>query len=375
MGEIKNKSILLISPESWGNVFVSKHHYANYLSKENNVYFLSPPEDWALSAIFSFKIKITRINKNLNVLTYKNPLPRINKLPAFIQRITYNYLAKKIQEKINVSELDIIWSFDPFRFWDFSGWKTKNKIYHTVDVHFNSKHEVKIAATANHIFATTEVLIEPLKQYNRNIYKIRHGADIDGFEVGANYKIQLPGNNTLKAGLVGNFNDNVDYDLLLACITKNPQIDFIMVGPYKSNNLSPTQQCNPQIETFQKFNNVFFLGEVKSVAIISYLTLFNINLVLYREDKRDIIISPHKMMAYFYSGNVTVASLIPEYTGASQGLIEMCDSNNEIPEKINAISQNINTYNSPELKLLRKGFAIENSYLAQIKKIGEIIYN
>ena len=38
----ENKTILLISPETWGPVKVSKHHYANYLAKANQVYFFNP---------------------------------------------------------------------------------------------------------------------------------------------------------------------------------------------------------------------------------------------------------------------------------------------------------------------------------------------
>ena len=40
--KLKNKTILIISPERWGTNFVSKHHYALELAKNNNVYFLNP---------------------------------------------------------------------------------------------------------------------------------------------------------------------------------------------------------------------------------------------------------------------------------------------------------------------------------------------
>jgi hypothetical protein len=41
--ELSGKNILLISPESWGQNHVSKHHYATELSKNNKIYFLNPP--------------------------------------------------------------------------------------------------------------------------------------------------------------------------------------------------------------------------------------------------------------------------------------------------------------------------------------------
>ena len=71
-----NKKIIIISPESWGINFVSKHHYAKELAnKGNEVYFLNPPSD---------KNELINIEKNLYVINYKNILRGINKLPVFI---------------------------------------------------------------------------------------------------------------------------------------------------------------------------------------------------------------------------------------------------------------------------------------------------
>src|SRR5450755_3125876 len=42
---LKNKTILIISPQAWGQMYISKHHYAITLAKlGNTVYFLNPPE-------------------------------------------------------------------------------------------------------------------------------------------------------------------------------------------------------------------------------------------------------------------------------------------------------------------------------------------
>lgn len=41
-----NKTILIISPEPWGKMMISKHHYALELAKlGNEVYFLNPPNN------------------------------------------------------------------------------------------------------------------------------------------------------------------------------------------------------------------------------------------------------------------------------------------------------------------------------------------
>ena len=44
MSALTNKTILIISPQGWGDMFISKHHYAIELAKKGNtVYFLNPP--------------------------------------------------------------------------------------------------------------------------------------------------------------------------------------------------------------------------------------------------------------------------------------------------------------------------------------------
>ena len=41
---LRNKTILIISPQPWDHIAISKHHYANELAARNNtVYFLEPP--------------------------------------------------------------------------------------------------------------------------------------------------------------------------------------------------------------------------------------------------------------------------------------------------------------------------------------------
>ena len=45
MEVLKGKTILILSPQSWGKMFVSKHHYAIGLAKKGAVvYFLNPPD-------------------------------------------------------------------------------------------------------------------------------------------------------------------------------------------------------------------------------------------------------------------------------------------------------------------------------------------
>ena len=123
-----------------------------------------------------------------------------------------------------------------------------------------------------------------------------------------------------------------------------------------------------------KLSNVFFIGEVQSADLINYLKCFHINLIMYKERKNNPILNTHKLMGYFYSGNVIISNYIVEYANSSSDLIILCQSNQEIPDTIQKVKKNLSIENDNSKKELRKNYAKANSYLCQIDKIGELIY-
>ena len=375
--EISGKTILIISPESWGKNFVSKHHYATYLSKKNKVYFINAVSKWTPKNLIQQTINTKIINENLTTISYSNQLPGLDKFPLPIQSLLFKITARKIQKLINQKNLDIVWNFDPVRFWNFKGWKTKIKIYHPVDEHKDHKLEEIISKHAQFIFSPAQGILDRFKRYNDKCFKIQHGADIESFEkVNPNAKaISLPGKNQIKAGLIGNFHANIDYEIINKCALINPDVDFIFIGPYQSNNLSSIPNLiTLKVMELSTLSNVFFIGEVQSSELINYLKCFNINLIMYKERKDNPILNTHKLMGYFYSGNVIISNYIVEYANASRDLIILCQSNEEIPVTIQKVKNNLSIENDDSKKELRTNYAKANSYLCQIEKIGELIY-
>ena len=70
-----NQNILIISNEKWGKMWYSKHNYANELSKNNNVYFLNPPQPFKPLNIFKKNITTYKVTNKLTIIEYKNILP------------------------------------------------------------------------------------------------------------------------------------------------------------------------------------------------------------------------------------------------------------------------------------------------------------
>jgi len=363
---MKNKIILLISPECWGTNFVSKHHYANYLSENNTVYFLNPVNNSIINPFGNINTKVEKIKENLFQVNYQNLLPRLNTLPKFIQQIIFKKQAYQIQKELGIKQFDIVWSFDPYRFWNLYVWKTDKTIYHTVDFHPKAKFEKEVCQSSDYVFGVTPLVIKSISQYAKTIYRIGHGADVDNFTI--DNSIKIPGHNKIKACYTGNFHKHIDYDVLIKMAENITNVDFIMIGPIKNNNLSSGKQIdNKKYQKLIQLANVFLIGSVPSNKLMSYLNQCHINLVMFKKEFETIHCSPHKLMAYFYSGNITISNYIDEHKNTDSEIIMMINDINNISDNIRNIRENLSKYNSQYLQQKRKQYANQNSYNNKIE--------
>lgn len=367
-------SIILLSPEYWGKSFVSKHHYANYLSKNHRVIFLEPSHGWNIRNLFVRDWKVNQVNKNLWVVSFSHILPGITNFPKFIQRILFKFhtfsLNNFLRNKLDFS-VDLVWSFDPHRFWDlkvFSGSKT---IYHCVDFHPGASYEREAVASSDIFLGISTLIDSYLYPFAKKYIKIGHGADIIGFNQ-SSVKIKIPGNNKIKAGYIGNFHKHVNYSLLEKLAVENTDVDFILIGPTSSGNLASKNTIGYEtLANLKKLFNVFFIGEIESSLIFSYLREFDINMVLFKKEYERIHCNPHKMMGYFYSGKITISNRIEEYFNMPEQLILIAENEIDYLRKFKNVKENLNKFNSIENMSYRKSFAEINSYENKIKLVLE----
>ncbi|MFT5820430.1 MAG: hypothetical protein ACI8ZM_001672 [Crocinitomix sp.] len=366
-----NKVILLISPEPWGENFVSKHHYANYLEKNNTVYFLNPAASFSKNPFGTIQCATTKIKANLIQVDYVNLLPRLNNLPKVLQKTTYKKQAKQIQKACGVEKFDIVWSFDPNRYFDQAVWNADKTIYHTVDFHPNSRYEKDIVCSSDLFIGVTELILKDHETYRKGI-EINHAADIEGFA--KQTFDELPGSNSIRAIYTGNFHRHIDYDLLRNLAMENPDVDFIMIGPTKGSNLASknTIELN-ELGELKQISNLHFIGTVAPENLQNYLSKCDINLVLFKKENEKIHCSPHKLMGYFYSGNVTLSNYIDAHKNTSADIIIMANNSTDTLAKFKAIKNNLADYNNTDLAKKRKAFALENSYPKKIEAINTLI--
>lgn len=367
-----SKKILLISPEGWGNNFVSKHHYANYLSDDHEVYFLNPAHSFSKIPLNSMSIQQKTIKDGLKVINYVNLLPRLNLLSKGIQRRIYKKQAQQIHKALNISKFDVIWSFDPYRYWNLKGFNADHYIYHTVDFHPKAKFEFEICQSADLLVGVTDLVNQETPVGNKIIHKVGHGADIRGFQNEEDVKI--PGVNPIKACYIGNFHNHINYELLLQLVEQNHDVDFIMIGPTLDSNLSQGNIIKQeQLKKLSEQDNLHFIGSVHPTQLMSYMKQMDINLILFKKEFEKIHCSPHKVLGYFYSGNITLSNYIDEHKSTDSDIIRMVKTETELVRKFQKIKSEIKVLNKEEMAQKRREFALNNSYENKIAEIWTLL--
>lgn len=348
-------NILIISPEPWDYAKVSKHHYALVLSElGHEIYFLNPPNPKIFKKIFISPAEF----KNIHVINYKGQLKGKRFLPKHISRLLdrcfINYLEKMIDKKI-----DVVWNFENSRFYDFKFAKNKLKIYHQVDLNQNFNAETA-SKSADICFCTTDYIFNLLSQFNERVFKVNHGVSSAAFSYIS--EIQTVVDQPV-ATLVGNLEiPYLNHDLLLNIVSNYSNVKYFFIGDYcKSGKL---------FSALSKYPNVSFTGKIPSEDIHRYLIKSDILLLCYNVSVwKEQVANPHKMMEYFASGKLVVATYMDEYKNC-QDLLLMASTHDEYLRLFHEAVNNLRVFNTPELQAKRRAFALDNTYFRQLERIN-----
>lgn len=376
---MNGKTIILISSEAWGDVFVSKHHYASFLSETNKVYYLNPPSiPWTITSPFKVPVRVRAVKKGLHVIDYGNPWPLLGKLPKPVQDHIHSRIINAVMKRIAHDTVDLIWSFDLKRFFNLQNWPSGKRIFHAVELINHpffiqdAPHRQEVLKSADLVLSIADIISEQARPWNHKVHQINHGIDIRKYE-SMDKSERLPGKGRIKAGFVGNFQVSFDFDLLKKLATGHPEVDFIMIGPRNISNLGALKpEVVERINAIEKQENIYFLGKVRSEELPSYQRSFDINLIIYGDDFAEGHCNPHKLMSYFYFGKVIVSSFIDQYKNQPD-LVQMVRYNRDLPDLFSQVVNQLEEFNSEELQKKRREFALNHDYRVLIKTIEGLI--
>jgi len=378
MDILRHKTIFLLSPQPWGRMHVSKHHYAIELTKlDNQVYFINPP-DYSVSYT---QIKTIEVHPGLKTVIYK---PFFSWKIRFHARWLFDLLmhqqVKLIQKAIG-KKPDIVWCFDPNTFTNLKWFNGKINIFHPVDP-ITRQDQIKVAYSADILFSVSQKIISAFNQVEMPKYFINHGLGID-FEEQAKKKLKkteliLP-KGKLKVGYVGNLlRKPVDRPLFLKIIKNNPELEFHLWGPYeiKHSNVAGNDDTDTLefIKKLKSFTHVILEGVRSPAQLALEMQEMDFFFLTYQlipnESDRS---NAHKLIEYLSTGKPTISIDIETYRNL--GLIEMAPENDDaqILDLFEKVKTKYNTFYTIEMREKRMKFALNNSMKEQIKQIDHYL--
>lgn len=377
---LNNKNILVLSPQTWGDMYISKHHYALELARRGNrVCFLNPPDQSKTGKAY-IRVEQSPVEKNLFIIHHRPWFPFILKfhaLPLF-QWLMKGHV-KKVLRKAGMKP-DIIWSFDlgnmyPFR--NFSG--SVLKIFHPVDEPLN-KPAIDAAKGSHVIFSVTKEILDKYKWYGIPLHLVNHGV-ADKFVncFNTNYTPSQP----LRTGISGNFmRPDLDRETFLKIISENKNVQFHCWGSYEERQANiggggGTDTAN-FINALRQSPNVILYGAVVPEKLAEQMQAMDLFLICYDINKdQSRGTNYHKIMEYLATGRVVVSNNVTAYDQAPE-LVQMSperDSNQSLPALFKKVTGAIDKYNEPAAIQKRHAFAKENTYVRQLEKIDGILDN
>lgn len=342
---LSNKYILVISPEPWDHIFVSKHHYAIHLAKRGNkVFFLNPPSK-------AYSLKSTNY-KNLEILDYKGFWKGLNRLPKFLRKLNVIKTFNRLERNVGLT-FDIVWSFDNSVFYDFDLLpKNMLKISHIVDI-LQDYNSSKASKSANVCFGVIPLIVERHRKYNRHVYLIPHAVDIHSQKE----KIELPGQHKKKVLYFGNLGmPDLDWELLEKALNHLCNIDFILIG--SNHHLIPISEAP----------NLHYLESQPSELLINYMNAADLLIIFYKRKYLERYASPHKTLEYLSSGKPIVSTIQHSEHGIEE-LIYQTDNHVDWIKKIKSVLE----FEESSLAMRRKEYVKKHTYDKQIDRIEKIL--
>jgi len=374
---LRNKTILIISPQKWGNMVLSKQHYALELAKRGNaVYFLNPPSHGAtLKSVVEIKRHKQFDVQQINYSTNKLMQVAKHKL-RFVYDWWANIVIKRIIRQIGKS-IDLVWCFDPMSFSNLDAFKANQIIYHPVDIHTTRFHQ-SLAKQADVVLSVAQLILDELTVDKSKMFHIHHGLSSAFITVHQNSP-EASDADRPQCSYVGNLiRQDIDRATLENIVTTYPQVDFHFIGNYgKGNsNLDTTSLAAHEFITrLSQLKNVHLHGVMSTEELASFLQTMDLHLICY-DPLLDMCkgTNYHKVIEYLSTGKAIVSNHVSTYK--DMDLMYMCNStadNEDFEDKFQYCITNLSHVNSAALQQKRIDFALSNTYAKQVDKIEKIL--
>lgn len=374
------KSILVLSPQGWGDCFVAKHNYAVALSRSGHkITFVNPPVIGKAGSHFSTAPDYPEIE------IFHYGLPKLIYIASFKCRPLYNYYIKNkvVDVLAKHRQWDEVWCFDPGSFKSLDGFAAKKKILFIVDKPAG-KHLASLASSADAVISIAEDILNVFRDHNNNTLLLDHGL-AESFAAKAQSPVAEPvtmqrTGKQVNVGYVGNLlrGDILDKKAIIAITRGHPDIQFHFWGPYEraGNNLGGTVSANTLelIEYLKRQKNVRLYGPQPQAVLAREMQAMDA-FIIPHNNVHDVNRGSnlHKIIEYLSTGKVIISTTITRYMNT--GLLQMCETIEEFPSLFSGIISELDSYNADPKQQQRRTWALQHTYHNNVLQVWNFVYN
>lgn len=345
--QLRDKNILIISPEDWGDCWLSKHHYAQILADRGNRVFFLGPCLWREKPTPSDGVTLLSEPKSPRGLRF---------LPRLVRDAAHRKIRQELEKEAGTS-FDLVWSFDPSRFMSVNRLTSGLSIFFLADKTEQLPWKLAAASADLCLGCSTEIL-QLLKSVNPNTMFVNHGyLKRETFP----YDFETPAPRAVYAGNLAY--PTLDRHRILRLVKEYPDVHFHFFGDTGTGNLSRGEECE-LVKKLREYPNAHIKGSVSPHVLASVYESADVLLLFYDPFTEYVVENSHKMMEYLGSGTPILTTRIREYDKIST-LLEVHDDPDPYCQALGKILQN----NDQSLARQRIEFAEQNTYHAHLKRI------
>ncbi|MFN2601763.1 MAG: hypothetical protein ABR582_03280 [Gemmatimonadaceae bacterium] len=367
MFRFENRTVLIISPQPWDHLLISKHHYALELAERGNrVFFLEPPLAQISSPV---ELREAPQNPLVRIISYRPAFPfaiRFHARPIYDRMILWQI--RSLKAAIS-RPIDVVWSFDFNLFSNLKAFGPELSIFHPVDP-LSEQHQVNVARSADAVFSVSEKILANFRNVDVPRWFINHGLSRPFEEIARN-PVDTRNGRQPTVGYAGNLmRKPVNRTVLRAMVETNPGVAFHFWGT-SEGTVKVDAEAIHFVDFLRGAQNVILHGAVTPEELAIQLQAMDCMVLAYSENPRESDRSnSHKILEYLSTGKAVVSSRISTYEKQPELLrMPVSDDDSTLPALLQDTLARLPEFNSERLQSLRRTFALDNTYAKQLDRI------
>ncbi len=354
--DLNGKQVLLISPEPWEGLQLSKHDLARALRDQGcTVTFWGPPTKGA------FRTRL-REDEGVRVVHYRHWLRGVNRLGKALHLRYYRRAILRL-EALNGRPFDIIWCFDISRMQWFPEHGAL-KILHLADHDILYDHPgTGLIRTAHMVYTVTDPLRKAVKELvpEANVEHVGHMVSDHWLERTEAITVQPQARTVALAGNL--ITPYIDWEVLHRIISSHPELVFNLYGPYDLDY--PV----PMLRDTLTLPNVRLKGLVDRTTLVGELRNADVLLVCYNAERLGpVVANSHKILEYLATGHPVVSSWTEEYADRTH-LVHMSKARWDLPSVFDRVVSGYASCTEASLREARTDIARKRTARAAVKRL------